>query len=72
MAAKVALTESEYQAKLQQEMVAILGLSAQMLNNIMENTKPLVNPKPITLYGKVLTTQLLNEARSHYAVSKFQ
>jgi hypothetical protein len=65
---KTMLTNAEYEFKLQQEMVALLGLSSQILNRIMENTKG--EKGSITLYGRSLTQSLLNEARRNYAISR--
>jgi hypothetical protein len=61
------LTESAYSVKLQQEMVAMLGLSTQMLGKIMDNT---ANGADVTLNGKSLRQSLLNEARRNYGVAR--
>jgi hypothetical protein len=61
------LTESQYGVKLQQETVALLGLNAQILNKIMENT---ADGGDITLYGKTLTSTLLSQARKNYGVAR--
>jgi hypothetical protein len=61
------LTESAYSVKLQQEMVAMLGLSAQILGKIMDNT---ANGADVTLNGKSLRQSLLNEARRNYGVAR--
>jgi len=61
------LTESEYSVKLQQEMVAVLGISAQFLQQISDNT---TNDKQININGKVLSTTLLNQARRNYGVAR--
>lgn len=65
--AKKTLTESQYSIKLQQEMVAVLGISAQFLQQISDNT---TNEKGININGKVLSTTLLNQARRNYGVSR--
>jgi hypothetical protein len=62
------LTETEYSTKLQQEMVALLGLSAQALNLIFENTKK--ENSVLTLNGRVLGQTLLNQARSNYGINR--
>jgi hypothetical protein len=62
------LTESQYSIKLQKEMVALLGLSAQALNLIFENTKK--ENSVLTLNGRTLTQSLLNQARSNYGVNR--
>ncbi len=61
------LTESAYSVKLQQEMVAMLGLSTQMLGKIMDNT---ANGTDVTLDGKSLRQSLLNQARRNYGVAR--
>ena len=61
------LTESAYSVKLQQEMVAMLGLSTQMLGKIMDNT---ANGADVTLDGKSLRQSLLNQARRNYGVAR--
>jgi hypothetical protein len=61
------LSETAYTIKLQQEMVAMLGLSAQALNLIVENTK---GEKDVTLNGRTLTQTLLNQSRRNYGVSR--
>jgi hypothetical protein len=61
------LSESEYSIKLQQEMVAVLGVSAQFLQQISDNT---TNDKQININGKVLSTTLLNQARRNYGVAR--
>jgi hypothetical protein len=65
--AKVTLTETQYSTKLQQETVAMLGLSTQILNKIMENT---ANGGDITLDGKTIRGSLLNQARRNYGVGR--
>jgi hypothetical protein len=65
--AKVTLTETQYSVKLQQEMVAMLGLSTQMLGKIMDNT---ANGTDVTLDGKSLRQSLLNQARRNYGVAR--
>ena len=66
---KIMLTNTEYQFKLESEMVALLGLNTQILNKIMENT---ADGGDITLYGRSLTQSLLNESRRNYAISRYQ
>ena len=66
---KVMLTNTEYQFKLESEMVSLLGLSTQILNKILINT---ADGGDITLYGKTLTQSLLNESRRNYAVARYQ
>jgi hypothetical protein len=66
---KVMLTNTEYQFKLESEMVSLLGLNTQILNKIMENT---ADGGDITLYGRSLTQSLLNESRRNYAVARYQ
>ena len=61
------LTESQYSIKLQQEQVALLGLSTQILSKIMENAG---EGKDVTLDGKVLRSNLLNQARRNYGVAR--
>jgi hypothetical protein len=65
--AKVTLTETQYQNKLQQEMVTLIGITAQYLAQISENTK---GDTPININGKVLNNTLLNQARRNYAVAR--
>ncbi len=65
--AKVTLTEAQYGNKLQQEMVALMGVTAQFLGQISENTK---GDKEININGKVLNTTLLNQARRSYSVAR--
>ncbi len=62
------LTEFEYTTKLQQELVAMTGLSLQMLNKIMENTAQ--EGADITLDGRTIRNSLLNQARRGYAVAR--
>ena len=61
------LTESQYSIKLQQEQVALLGLSTQILSKIMENAG---EGKDITLDGRTLRGSLLNQARRNYGVAR--
>lgn len=61
------LTESQYSIKLQQEQVALLGLSAQILSKIMENA---AEDKDITLDGRTLRGSLLAQARRNYGVAR--
>jgi hypothetical protein len=61
------LTESQYGIALQKEMVAMLGLSAQILNKIMENTAA---GGDVTLNGRTLTQTLLNQSRRNYGVAR--
>jgi hypothetical protein len=65
--AKRTLTESQYGIKLQQEMVAVLGISAQFLQQISDNT---TNNTKVNINGKVLSTTLLNQARRNYGVAR--
>jgi hypothetical protein len=65
--AKVTLTEAQYQNKLQQEMVAMLGIANQFLNKIMINT---ADGGDTTIDGEVLNKKLLNNARRKYAVGR--
>jgi hypothetical protein len=65
--AKVTLTEAQYGTKLQQEMVALMGVTAQFLGQISENTK---GDTPININGKVLNSTLLNQARKSYGVAR--
>ena len=65
--AKVTLTETQYSTKLQQETVAMLGLSTQILSKIMVNT---ANGGDITLDGKSIRNSLLNQARINYGVGR--
>jgi len=67
--AKVTLTETQYNTKLNQEMVAMLGLSTQILSKIMENT---AGDKDITLDGRSIRGSLLNQARKNYGVARTQ
>jgi len=60
------LSDSQAQVKLQKEMLAIAGLSAQILNKIMVNT---AEGQDITLDGKSIRGSLLNQARKSYAVA---
>lgn len=65
--AKVTLTEAQYGTKLQKEMIAMLGITAQFLQQISENTKA---EGQIQINGKVLNSALLNQARRSYAVAR--
>jgi hypothetical protein len=65
--AKITLTEAQYQNKLQQEMVAMLGIANQFLNKIMINT---ADGGDTTIDGEVLNKKLLNNARRKYAVGR--
>lgn len=62
------LSESLYSIKLQKEMVALLGLSAQALNLIFENTKK--ENSILKLDGRTLTQSLLTQSRRNYGVSR--
>lgn len=62
------LSESMYSIKLQKEMVALLGLSAQALNLIFENTKK--ENSILKLDGRTLTQSLLTQSRRNYGVSR--
>ena len=64
---KQELTESQYAVKLQQEIIALLGINAQFLGQISENT---VKDASININGKALGNYLLNQARRNYGVSK--
>lgn len=64
-----ALTEAEYTTRLQEEMVALLGLSTQILANIMNNAADGPNDY-VTLDGKTIGSSLLNHARKAYSVSR--
>lgn len=61
------LSEAEYNTKLQQEMVAMLGLSAQLLGEITYNTK---GDREIVLDGRTLRKNLLEQSRRNYGVSR--
>lgn len=61
------LSDSAYSVKLQQEMVAMLGLNAQFLRQISDNT---TNDKEVNINGKVLHRNLFNEARRNYGVAR--
>lgn len=63
------LTEAQYTTRLQEEMVALLGLSTQILANIMNNAADGANDY-VTLDGKTIGSSLLNHARKAYAVSR--
>jgi hypothetical protein len=65
--AKVTLTETQYGAKLQQEIVALLGINAQFLGQISENT---AKDASININGKALQSSLLNQARRLYGVAR--
>lgn len=62
------LNEAEYTTKLQEEMVALLGLSTQILANIMNNAAE--EGDYVTLDGKTIGKNLLNHAKKAYAVSR--
>jgi hypothetical protein len=64
------LSESEYSVKLQKEMVALLGLSTQILANIMNNAA--LGESYVTLDGKTIGRNLLNHARTAYAVGRVE
>ena len=61
------LSESEYSVKLQQEVVAILGINASLLQQISDNT---TNDTKVNINGKVLSQTLLNQARRSYGVAR--
>jgi hypothetical protein len=61
------LSESEYSVKLQQEMVAMLGINASLLQQISDNT---TNDTTVNINGKILTQTLLNQARRNYGVAR--
>lgn len=64
------LSESQYTTKLQEEMVALLGLSTQILANIMNNAADVASGDYVTLDGKTIGRNLLNHARKAYSVSR--
>ena len=61
------LSESMYSIKIQKEQVALLGLSAQILQQIFENTK---GTRTITIAGNRLNDTLLNQSRRNYGVAR--
>ena len=61
------LSESMYSIKIQKEMVALLGLNAQYLASITDNT---MGENKTYLNGKLVTSTLLNQARRNYGVSR--
>jgi hypothetical protein len=61
------LSESLYSIKIQKEQVALLGLSAQILQQIFENTK---GDRTITIAGNRLNDTLLNQSRRNYGVAR--
>jgi hypothetical protein len=61
------LSESQYGVKLQQEIIALLGINAQFLGQISTNT---AKDASININGKTLQTSLLNQARRTYGVSR--
>jgi hypothetical protein len=61
------LSESAYSVKLQQEMVAMLGINASLLQQISDNT---TNDTKVNINGKVLSQTLLNQARRSYGVAR--
>lgn len=61
------LSDTAYTIKLQQEMVAMLGLNAQFLRQISDNT---TNDTQVNINGKVLHRNLFNEARRNYGVAR--
>jgi hypothetical protein len=48
-------------------MVAVLGISAQFLQQISDNT---TNDTKVNINGKVLSQTLLNQARRSYGVAR--
>ncbi len=67
--ARVTLTETQYNTKLNQELVTLLGVNAQFLQQISENT---AKDTSVNINGKVLNNTLLNQARRNYAVARTQ
>jgi hypothetical protein len=61
------LTESQYSIRLQNEMIALLGVNAQFLQQISDNT---TNDTQVNINGKVLQQSLLNQARRSYGVAR--
>lgn len=61
------LSESQYGIKLQKEIIALLGINAQYLNAITENT---TGENKTFLNGKQVTNVLLNQARRNYAIAR--
>jgi len=61
------LSETAYTIKLQQEMVAMLGINASLLQQISDNT---TNDTTVNINGKVLSQTLLNQARRSYGVAR--
>ena len=61
------LSESMYSIKIQKEMVALLGLNAQISQQIFENTK---GDRTITIAGNRLNDTLLNQSRRNYGVAR--
>jgi hypothetical protein len=56
-----------YSIKIQKEMVALLGLNAQISQQIFENTK---GDRTITIAGNRLNDTLLNQSRRNYGVAR--
>jgi hypothetical protein len=67
---KTMLTESAYQIALQQEMVALTGLSTQILDQILQKTND--EDYVIKLGGFTLTQSLRDQARRNYFVNRLQ
>jgi hypothetical protein len=67
---KTMLTESAYQIALQQEMVALTGLSTQILDQILQKTND--EDYVIKLGGWTLTQSLRDQARRNYFVNRLQ
>jgi hypothetical protein len=67
--AKATLTESQYNSKLQIEMIALLAVNAQYLNQITENTATETTPE-VRLNGKKLATGLLASARRNFGINR--
>lgn len=61
------LTEAQYSIKIQKEMVALLGVNAQFLQQISDNT---VNPTGGRIDIKTVGAGLLNQARRVYGVAR--
>lgn len=61
------LSEAQYGIKIQKEMLAMLGINAQFLQQISDNT---VNPAVGSINLKTVSSSLLNQARRVYGVAK--
>ena len=67
---KTMLSNTEYEFKLQQELVALMGLSVQVLTQIMHLTEN--DDYVVKLNGYTLTDSLRQSARRNYAISRFE